>query len=159
MTNHKNKKILFAASILLFGAVLYNLAWFVNRNYYTNKCSPRYEFTARNTYSYYDKSITYSIKVPDYLEFTGNYAVISDDGVCLIIWPDLLKESYTYGAQIPNEDDVIYAYVNSNAEYIHDDSLNYSNEEEKAVIRLVIKNKTVLQQLLQASDSEWDCLS
>ncbi len=157
MKMKSRRKVLCMLIVMITG--LYNGTWFVNRMYYTQLCSGEYQYSTKNTYYRCGTCCTYSIKIPDYLSFVGNYSINIGDNVILIIWPDFLKTNCSYGVQISYGNEVIYAYVDAKADYVHDDSLEYSSGEERKVTEVIKKRKAIIQELLQAADAEWGCVS
>ncbi len=94
----KNKKIIVAIGIVLTIFLTWNIVWFVhyfNLKGYT-KNIPRDD----GVYVTSDaEENSYSVKLPNYLQFNGNLALVDSNSHSLIIWVSL-TDSKTYGVQI-----------------------------------------------------------
>ncbi len=99
----KKRYILF---IVLGIFVIYNIIWMINFSYY-NKMKKALGYHERyQRYVLVEDDFTYSVATPDYLSFTGNYAISQSvrpkvdeivETVDMIIWPNLLKNKYEVG--------------------------------------------------------------
>lgn len=150
-----NAPILFG--IILVGAfVLWNLAWVINlsRNYipYRNALNK----SESGAYILEDNGYTYSIKLPDYLSFTGNMAVGKIDSQdTLIIWPSGIGEP-VYGVRLSVTEDQrenVFSryemYVDKNGELVAD-----KNSADALVIWE--QKKESIREMLEACRNIWD---
>lgn len=98
------------------------------------------------------------IAAPEYLRFTGNYAIISDDRSGIIIWPKKLFWGKTeYGIEIPVDETYMYRfYADTNLNYLRDEELEYSKAEETEIKKLLETHKDTLSAMMQVVKKEWN---
>lgn len=104
----KKKKQIILILICLFCA--YNIVWFGWRQLRYKKYIENFD-VFRPHYSYVlgpKDGFLYNVKLPDYLTYTGNLCVSTEDGtVGLLIWPKIFA-GYRFGVQIEADDNTIY---------------------------------------------------
>ena len=99
---------------------------------------------------------TFSVKMPNYLSFTGNYAIVSDEDFCLLIWPDLWKPRCKYGV-LMNDNNASYScYVNRTGDYLFSKDMPLSEDEELKVKELLDNNRNILLDMLNRAQIEWN---
>lgn len=126
----KKKKIFTGIFVLLVGLFCaYNIFWFASTRYkykdYLEAVPESY-----GAHIQYDEKdhLTYNVKMPDYLQFTGNLGVSDEKGVSLLIWPSLFGNKFTYGVRIQDDSDVYEIYINQKLESIT------GNQEDKVIV-------------------------
>jgi len=107
MKKAKSKKvILVIISIIILLFMMYNLFWYLFvYNEYDKYIAGFEEFRPHISYVLNgDDGYLYNVKYPDYLSFTGNLCVATNDGKqALLIWPEVFG-TYKFGVQIIDEE-------------------------------------------------------
>jgi DNA modification methylase len=92
---------------------------------------------------------SYSVKYPDYLEFTGNLSIASPSTDeenpytdSLIIWP-LLKGGYEYGVILYTDDTQYQIYIDKNGNAIDEEDENIVAEHSQSILTLLEKANTM----------------
>ena len=135
-----SKKKRFILLFVLFAGLfcMYNVFWFISVQYkykdyledVPEEMGVHVQFDERD-------NVTYNVKKPDYLSFTGNLGISDKEGLSLIIWPSLLKSDFAYGVRIQNDTGTHEIYINEKLEAITDYSEDrliiekYHNDIEK----------------------------
>ena len=135
-----SKKKRFILLFVLFAGLfcMYNVFWFISVQYkykdyleaVPEEMGVHVQFDERD-------NVTYNVKKPDYLSFTGNLGISDKEGLSLIIWPSLLKSDFAYGVRIQNDTRTHEIYINEKLEAITDYSEDrliiekYHNDIEK----------------------------
>lgn len=113
MSRKKKLSIIFLIIIILFG--LYNLFWFVSTRYtYRDYVKAVPKESGAHIQFDEKKQLTYNVKTPDYLYFTGNLGVSNKEGMVLLIWPSLFGKDFEYGLRIENKSEVHEIYIDEN---------------------------------------------
>jgi len=84
----KRKKTLVVVAVtVLFVFLVYNVVWFINYKTYDKFIDHQYieSSDSRSSYSKKASGSTYTVKKPDYLQFTGNLAIDNADSSVSII--------------------------------------------------------------------------
>lgn len=110
----KKKTIYFLRIALLFAGIflLYNIFWIAWRYLkYKEYISGFSEFSRYSSYVLNpNDGFLYNVKEPDYLSYTGNLGISTDNNrVALIIWPKVFN-GYNIGTQII-VDDITYCIM------------------------------------------------
>lgn len=147
------KQLLLRITIIVF--IVYNCAWFANWWQYAKLCTDEYIYAGHGSYYRDDPPYTFSIKTPDYLSFTGNYAITIEDGSCLLIWPNTFTSCYIYGISLPYNDSMCNCYIDRNACYQRSEKMVISEEEEQIIEQLLSERKMFLETMLDEADVEW----
>ena len=145
----KKKICISLGIVVLVIFVVYNLIWAINayivyRPY--TKQVPKHE---SGIYAYHnpDLNLTYNVRFPDYLSFTGNIGVSDNDGSGLIIWPGFMGRKYEYGLRI-NENGTVYSiYV--------DESMNCISQDGEQ-ISILERNEEKVHHLQKGLNEVWD---
>lgn len=128
MSKKKRLILLFAVFVGLF--CIYNVFWFISVQY---KYKDYLEAVPKEqgVHVQFDEkdNVTYNVKKPDYLSFTGNLGITDKKGMSLIIWPPILKSDFAYGVRIQNDTGTYEIYINKKLESITD------NPEDKLIIK------------------------
>lgn len=142
--------------IVIAGFLIWNIVWFMNWYPY-EKQAQNYSKTPQGYYKGID-DYACGIAAPDYLRFTGNYAIIRDDRLGIIIWPKKPFWGKTeYGIEIPVDENYIYRfYVDKNLNYLSDEEMEYTAEEEEEIKKLLKIHKDTLSIMMQVAKEEWD---
>lgn len=123
MTKKKNILIVGVILIIIFG--LYNLFWWLS---VMHTYKPYVKAVPKNKYGVYVKydekeEITYNVKLPDYLHFTGNLGVSDQNNIVIIIWPSIFNQSFQYGVRVQDDTEAYEIYVDENLEPVSGDEL------------------------------------
>ncbi|MGO4546775.1 hypothetical protein AB4Z29_18420 [Paenibacillus sp. 2TAB23] len=95
----------------------------------------------RRTYVIQEEGYAYSVKLPDYISFTGNLAITnSEKGELLIIWP-LINGGYEYGMRFQKDGEAYEIYV--------DDNMQPVNKDDVQTVQLVQKYKSEIDELFE----------
>ncbi len=145
----KKKRMLLKVLILCISIfAIYNLIWIANIIYVYYPLTENVPKQESGIFMYQDveKNYTYNVKFPNYLSFTGNLGVSSDDGSGLIIWPGFLGKNYTYGIILKDGNKIYRFNV--------DDSLKplTFNEKEQQIID---NNLRTIEELWNGAKSIW----
>ena len=153
LSSNKNKtKILLILFVLII--IVYNLIWLINWYPYHNKTN-EYSPMPKGWYRV-DEQYIFTIKEPDYLSFTGNYAICTYDGVALLIWPNLFHlGELEYGIQIEENENAYRFYIDGDLEYKEKD-MNYTDEEIIGLKGLINEKYDILLSIMEVAKSEWN---
>ena len=115
----KKKRLIVTLVILAVMFCVYNIFQFISvqyryRTYY--EAVPK-EHGAHILFDEKDQ-LTYNVKTPDYLHFTGNLGVSDKKGLSLIIWPSLFENKFTYGIIIRDKTEAYEIYINDKLESV-----------------------------------------
>lgn len=103
-------------------------------------------------YALIKDGLLYSVKKPDPLSFTGNLAVINDDGsLALIIWPKV-GGGYEYGVRISDHQSKT-AY-----EIYIDDKVQVINKGDYGAIELVESKYEQIEEALNGALDMWNLI-
>ncbi len=93
--------------------------------------------------------MSYNVKTPDYLQFTGNLGIADNEGIVLLIWPSLFGNKFKYGVRIQDGTGGYEIYINEKLESITGNSGDevlvekYHNEIKKLYDKAKEKFKKV----------------
>lgn len=153
----KNKNVLYRiVFVIVLVFVLLNIAWMLNYLTYS-KYTEGYEKIPK-TFIKKVGAYTLTVKKPNYLSFTGNYAISTED-LSYIIWPKLLKDGeYEHGLTIYDTsiDHGYMFYVDSELSYIDVPGNRFTELEVKSINNLLNKNTEELNAIRQIAIEEWD---
>ncbi|GAA0182032.1 hypothetical protein SH2C18_44780 [Clostridium sediminicola] len=133
---------------IILGVVILNLSWFLIT---TVKYHKFIKAVPKDKYGVYgikkEDGFTYSVKKPDYLQYTGNLAVSNmEKGELLIIWP-LIFGGYEYGFRVQEEGGAYEIYV--------DENMNSIDKEDKIAIKKLQEHKAELEELFFKANEMW----
>lgn len=151
------KNILFKKliHIMISIFILLNILWMSNYMTYSNYAKS-YEKIPK-IYICKKDGYTLAVKKPNYLSFTGNFAVSNKD-ISYIIWPGLfMNGKYEHGLTIydRNIDHGYMFYVNSELNYIDIDNNKFSDSEVDIINALLEKNNETLDIMRRLAIEEW----
>ncbi len=98
----KKKKIIFVVCIILAAILIWNIAWTVH---YFNLKGYAENIPSDGDGGYVTNDShgnSYSVKLPDYLHFNGNLALVDTEFNSLIIWVSMF-DTKTYGVRISTD--------------------------------------------------------
>lgn len=147
----KKKRLILVLLILAGAFCVYNVIWFmsVQYRYKTYYEAVPEEHGVRILFDEKDK-LTYNVKTPDYLHFTGNLGVSNKKGMSLIIWPSLFKNEFAYGVIISDKTEVYEIYINNEFESITD------NPGDKKIVE---KYKKEIKNLYEKAEEKFKKIS
>lgn len=144
------------AKIIIVCFLMWNIVWFLNWNLYQRHT----ENYVKTPHSYYREIVDYTctIVAPKYLRLGGNYAVVNENGIGIIIWPQFFYAGAPeYGIEIPSNENIIYRfYVDENLNYISDNRMCYEKADEDKIRNLLDKYKRDLNKMMQIAKNEWE---
>ena len=153
--SYSKKKIRVLSLVACILVISFNIVWAINWHYYHEQIDG-YSPMPKGYYKEGEEFI-YTIKEPDYLNLTGNYAIWTKDGITLIIWPGLFHAgNYKYGVEIEEKEGLIRFYIDHEYHYVKSEEMNYTEEEEAVITELLSKNQTTLERLFNAANIEWE---
>ncbi len=143
----KGKKILLTLAVPAALFLAYNLfwaasVWYTYKDYWTavpKQHGRHYAFDEQN-------QVTYNVKTPNYLSFTGNLGITDGNKAVLLIWPSLYNRSFTYGISIQDETGAYEIYINEDLEAVT------GYEEEQEVIQ---RNHAEIERLVQLAQEKF----
>lgn len=146
-------------SLLVLSIVVYNTVWGIN--YYNFKTTK--EGYKKNVKTYSKKIDNYSVSYykPEYLQFTGNYAISNyGDTLSIILWPpNIFEKDTSYGLRIydNNEKHGYMFYVDKDLNYLPNNILD-DFDGEKAKKLLIVNNDELFRMLnvLEAEVQEYN---
>jgi len=144
--NKKRKLIMIIVSTCIVLFALYNLSWlYLTRAKYNQFSNDMQEIMVNRTYVIQEDGYLYNVKYPDYLSFTGNLGVATDDEkYALLIWPSFYGKT-EYGLQLVDEKNETHSVmINKNRQAI--------NEEYRDLIR---RNKETINILFNKAAKMW----
>lgn len=139
----KSKAFRTIALFTLSFALLYNLVWLINYASYSKLIDEKYSVLPTSSLSriYNADGISYSMKKPGYLSFTGNTASVSSDmRITILVWPSFMcKGVKEYGlALYDEEEDTCYMmYVDENMKFDSRHSTGLTQDGETKAKRLL----------------------
>lgn len=146
MKKYKKKFIIIILVLIIFG--LYNIYWYqTTHSKYSSYIGGMNEFVRNKSYILQDtEGYLFNVKYPDYLSYTGNLGISTEEGkLSLIIWPGMFK-STKYGLRITTNDNVVYnILLDKNA-----------NAIDKQYDELIKENRTAIQLLFQKANNQWN---
>lgn len=142
----KKKTALVCCGIIVLVFIIYNLFWYVvvysAYDKYTNGME---EYREKVSYVLHEENYYYNVKYPDYLCFTGNLCVATDDNkYALIIWPSPGREP-EYGLQLVDDDGLLYSIP-------IDKTMNAVDSDYREMVK---KYKTNVELLFQKAKDKW----
>lgn len=134
--------------LLIFGII--NIVWYkVIHSEYAPYTIGLEEFKKNVSYVLEEDGFLYNVKLPDYLSFTGNLCVATNDGkYALLIWPNAFNNSAEYGIQIENEDKEILSIM-------VDKNINAFEDHQEEVIN---DNREIINELLEKAKGRWQSI-
>jgi len=114
--------------------------------------------TKKNSFLYSQRIGKYSCNVsaPKYLRFRGNYTVANENGIILIVWPHTFFSWKTdYGIDFGDGDSGYRFYIDNNINYLRDETMRYSKEEEEAISRILDENRSEIEDMFELIENEW----
>lgn len=145
MKKHK-KLVFFILLIVVFG--IYNLVWYIIiHSKYDKYTTNMNEFRPNISYVMQeDDGYLYNVKLPNYLSYTGNLCVSTEDGKhALLLWPKIFGAP-EYGVQITTEDNTVLSIM-------VDSELNPIKDSDSEIIT---ENFEILNLLLEKKEQYWD---
>jgi hypothetical protein len=144
------KKILKAIGIFCTTAfIIFNLVWFSNYLMYRKFTDGLQEIMSFSAYDILVDGYGYHVKFPDYLSFTGNLAVITEDNkYTLIIWPSLFAET-KYGVMVVTESN---EYTDFFVQIMIDRDLVSEYDDDQA---LIDQHRENIEDLFQKANARW----
>lgn len=141
----KKSKIIIAVSSIFVLFSIFNLLWYLSYKNYSNYSENLEEFVPRKSYVLKKEGYLFNVKYPDYLSFTGNLAVATnDEKIALIIWPSYFGKT-KYGIQIEDEDKMIHSImIEKNRKAV--------NSKDRKMIE---SNMVDIKSLFQKSEVMW----
>ena len=133
---------------LLLIVLVYHGVWFANRCLIYYPLTENIPKHVSGVYAYYDpeSKYNYNVKFPNYLSFTGNLAISSNNGEGLIIWPGFFGKDYTYGLMLEYKGKIHQIYVDNMMNPIDTDP------DKKEILDA---NKDTAQALKQGAQIIW----
>lgn len=134
--------------LLIFGII--NIVWYkVIHSEYVPYTIGLEEFKKNVSYVLEEDGFLYNVKLPDYLSFTGNLCVATNDGkYVLLIWPNAFNNSAEYEIQIENEDKEILSIM-------VDKNINAFEDHQEEVIN---DNREIINELLEKAKGRWQSI-
>lgn len=143
----KRKKIIIAViSVVLAIFLAWNIVWVVH---YFNLKSYTKDIPSDGDGGYVtndDEENSYSVKLPDYLQFNGNIALVDKDFNSLIIWVSPFDEK-TYGVQL-GWDDAYEMLLDENGQLLSEGNFDDAQEVYNA-------NKQTIDKLYKYANDFW----
>ena len=144
----KKKKIIIVISVILAIILTWNIVWAVH---YFNLKSYAENIPSDGDGGYVTNDIeenSYSVKLPDYLQFNGNLALVDKDFNALIIWVSLFDVK-SYGVQICIGDFNTYdMLLDENGQLLKEGNLDDAQEMYDA-------NKDIVDKLYEDANNFW----
>lgn len=75
-----------------------------------------------------ENNLSYNVKTPDYLGFTGNLGISNNEDMVLLIWPSLFGNKFKYGVRIQDDTGTYEIYINENLGSVT------GNPEDKVIV-------------------------
>jgi len=148
MKNKKTKIIALTTVVIIILFGIYNIVWYsIIQSKYNTYIENMDEFRKNKSYILKgDDGFLYNVKLPDYLSFTGNLGVTTEDGkYALLIWPNAFNNRVKYGVQLVNADnEMVRVMINEDITALND---NYSD--------IIEKNKVEINELLIKAKYKW----
>lgn len=141
--------------VLITFFLMWNIIWCINWYQY-QKHTKEYTKTPHTYYSIID-DYTCTVAAPEYLKFTGNYAITSENGIGIIIWPHVFSfGTPVYGIEFSVDENIIYRfYVDENLNYLSNDEMHYDEEDEIEIKMLLNAHKDEIHNMMQIAEKEW----
>lgn len=145
---NKKKTIIIGLSIILGIFAIWNILWLVHFNNYKGFIK-NIKDDGSGVYVVGDEDEnSYSVKMPNYLMFNGNLAVIDKDNHALIVWVSLFGKE-TYGTRMVRE--------NETYEMILDKDMQLTGDGNRSDAQDVLTEyKSEIAQLYNNAFKFWD---
>lgn len=148
MKINKKKAILIGIATVVSVFSIWNILWLIHYNNFKDYIK-NIKDDGNGVYAISDeKENSYSVKMPDYLMFNGNLAIIDKENHALIIWLSL-SENKTYGAQISRNNEKYEMLLDEKMQLTGD--TNLSNAQE-----VLDEYKSEITQLYNAAFEFWN---
>lgn len=145
----KKKKTIKVLIIIIIIGIVINLGWLgiVKLKYDGYKEPLKFSDKMKVYYNVDDDEYTYSLRMPNYMSFTGNLSVSKIDDDSIIIWPKI-DGSMKIGVILIEDKSAYEVYI--------DNDLNVVGDYDKEVIDVVLKHKDNIKKLYDKANEMWD---
>lgn len=108
---------------------VYNIFWFASVQYkYKDYLEAVPEEYGKHIQFDEENNLSYNVKTPDYLGFTGNLGISNNEDMVLLIWPSLFGNKFKYGVRIQDDTGTYEIYINENLGSVT------GNPEDKVIV-------------------------
>lgn len=163
--SHKKVIIISIICVIVAAFAALNVLWYLHYSDFMDYRSVMKTEDVGGEISYVlrQNGYKYSIKVPSYLDFGGNLAIVEQNDTddsgskpTLLIWPKLFKED-KFGIMLRSKDEYnttyqIYVDKSGNPIFTDDDSEEYKEE----IQQILLDNKTSVDGLIKAMNDVWN---
>ena len=153
----KKCKIIFIFVAFTLPIVLYSALWIINIRGFSQQVR-EYEQASHNAWYKLEDNYIYTLTIPAYPSMKGCYVVSDEnDTISIFIWKTSFLDSYEVGLEVFDEiTGVSYQFMTDSKFNPEEKSMEcFSDEEKEEILRLLKKNKRIIQLEKQLIMREW----